>query len=402
MKHLFIALLSFGFLAVQAQGIEFFNGTFAEAQAAAKKEGKIIFMDAFAEWCGPCKRMARDVFPTKEAGDFFNENFINVKMDMEKGEGRDLAKIYNVGSYPTLLFLDYAGGVVYQTKGARIDAASLIKTAEQALLPSETSLALLTNKWETGERSTSFLKEYVQTQAVFKNDYNEAFKLYIENVVKEKNNDDSFLSFVLKYTNDANSAGMKIISENKTVLKTLLGTEKFDAKILSIAAASVAATKDLVDLNKAKAMLKSFKPEDYNKQTALLELKFYSAAKDWNAYDKAATKYLSKYEKNNDEAYNKVAWNYYMNIDNVNALAKAEKWMQSAIKLNNTYANNLTQSYLLYKMEKYSLAQDAVEYALILAKNGTNQTVNAEMLKKKIEDALAGNKKEVVVDYDVD
>lgn len=400
MKHFFLLVVIFSFLNTNSQGIEFFNGTFDEAKAEAKKEGKIIFMDAFAEWCGPCKRMAQNVFPTKEAGDFFNQNFINIKIDMEKGEGVELAKKYNVRSYPTLLFLDYTGTLVFEAKGARTDAEGLIQVGEQALQPNENSLVLLNKIWAEGTRDLDFLKEYVQTQAIFKRDYNEAFAAYLNALTPENKKDEKVLAFVLKYTNDVNSAGMKFIAENKTALKTTLGTEKFDEKIISIANAT--ATKDVASLNTAKSILKTYKPADYSKQISLLDVKFFGATKDWNAYDKAVTSYLNKYEKNNDDAYNKVAWNYYMNIDDVAKLIKAEKWMQNAVKMNNTYANNLTQSYLLYKLEKYSEAQDAVEYALILAKDGTNQTQNADVLKKKIEEALAGNKKEVILEYKLD
>ncbi|MEL6926093.1 MAG: DUF255 domain-containing protein, partial [Bacteroidota bacterium] len=67
---------------VLADGIEFFDGTWEEALNIAKAEEKVIFVDAFAVWCGPCKRMSNNVFPQKEVGDFFNRNFVNMKIDM--------------------------------------------------------------------------------------------------------------------------------------------------------------------------------------------------------------------------------------------------------------------------------------------------------------------------------
>lgn len=387
-----------------AQGIEFQKGTFAEAQELAKKEGKIIFMDAYAEWCGPCKRMARDVFPTKEAGDFFNENFINVKMDMEKGEGRALAKKYGVRSYPTLLFLDYTGAVVYQTRGARRDAKGLIQVGEQALKPSKNSLTLLQNKWNKGDRETGFLKEYISTLSAFKEDNTEAFEAYLSSLSEADKKDETVLKFIFKNTNTALSPGMDFIKANQNSLITNMGKDAFDQKIKSIvneSAAQAAKSENSELLTAAKNTLSTYKPENYKKQQSFIDVKYYGMVKDWNAYDKAVSKYLKKYEKGNNAAYAKVAWNYYMNIDDTKKLAKAEKWMQAAIKSNNTYQNNLTQAYLLYKMERYSEAQDAVEYALILAKQGTNQTKNAEILKGKIEEALAGKKKEVVIDYNV-
>lgn len=406
MKQFILFLFCISFLTSSAQGIDFFKGTFAEAQAEAKKEGKIIFMDAYAEWCGPCKRMARDVFPTKEAGDFFNENFINVKMDMEKGEGRTLAQKYGVRSYPTLLFLDYTGGVVYETKGARRDAASLIKLGEQALKPSKNSLTLLQKKWTEGNRQADFLQEYITTLSAFNEDNTEAFTAYLNTLTEKEKQDESVLKFIFRNTTTAISPGMQFIKANQKTLRPNMGIENFDKKISSIATESVklaVKTENVSLLKDAQKTLSSFKPKGFKKQQSFINVKYYGAVKNWNAYDKAVSKYLKKYENGNDVAYNKVAWNYYMNIADESKLAKAEKWMQAAIKTNNTYQNNLTQAYLLYKLERFSEAQDAVEYALILSKTGTNQTKNAEILKGKIEEALAnGKKKEVVIDYSLE
>ena len=72
------------------KGIEFYEGNFNDALAKAKYENKIIFMDAYASWCGPCKKMAANVFTDEKAGEYFNANFVNLKMDMEKGKGLKL------------------------------------------------------------------------------------------------------------------------------------------------------------------------------------------------------------------------------------------------------------------------------------------------------------------------
>lgn len=95
----------------EGKGIIFFEGSWQEVLALAKKENKLIFLDAYASWCGPCKMMKHKVFPSSEVGEYFNQNFINVKMDMEKGEGPDLAIKYEVTAYPSLYFIDYTGKV---------------------------------------------------------------------------------------------------------------------------------------------------------------------------------------------------------------------------------------------------------------------------------------------------
>lgn len=98
-------------------GIQFFDGTWAEAVEAANTENKLIFLDAYASWCGPCKLLKRRVFTDPEVGAYFNDNFINVEMDMEKGEGRRLSSELRVTAYPTLFFIDSDGQVVKKAVG---------------------------------------------------------------------------------------------------------------------------------------------------------------------------------------------------------------------------------------------------------------------------------------------
>ena len=90
-------------------GIQFFNGTFKEALAKAKKENKMVMMDCYTTWCGPCKMLKKQVFVDKALGDYMNEKYVCIAMDYENGEGPAVAQIYPVDGYPTLYFMDSAG-----------------------------------------------------------------------------------------------------------------------------------------------------------------------------------------------------------------------------------------------------------------------------------------------------
>lgn len=129
------ALFSLGSVAqTKSEGVNWEHGTLAEALNKAKnnKKGpKLVFLDCFTTWCGPCKQMTNNVFPTKEAGDYFNKNFVNIKIDMEKGEGVDIAKKYSVAAYPTFLILDGNGDEVGRVVGGG-EIASFIKRVEAA------------------------------------------------------------------------------------------------------------------------------------------------------------------------------------------------------------------------------------------------------------------------------
>jgi len=82
-----------------SQGIEFFHGSWEEALEIAQQEDKPIFVDAYASWCGPCKRMAANVFPQAKVGEVFNANFINMKLDMEKPEAAKFRVNHPVRAY---------------------------------------------------------------------------------------------------------------------------------------------------------------------------------------------------------------------------------------------------------------------------------------------------------------
>ena len=112
------------------QGIVFETGTLNEALEKAKNEGKALFVDCYTSWCGPCQMMSKRVFPQKIVGDFMNPSFISIKIDMEKGEGVELAKRWKVNSFPTYLVLNAQGEVVYTSKGA-MSAEMFIKQMEE-------------------------------------------------------------------------------------------------------------------------------------------------------------------------------------------------------------------------------------------------------------------------------
>jgi thiol:disulfide interchange protein len=99
------------------EGIVFHEGQWQEALEKAKAENKLIFLDIYATWCGPCKMLKNNTFSNKEVGSVYNEKFINVALDGEKGEGAELAKKYNVRGYPTLLFVNHKGEIVVRTSG---------------------------------------------------------------------------------------------------------------------------------------------------------------------------------------------------------------------------------------------------------------------------------------------
>ncbi|MEZ0539875.1 thioredoxin family protein [Fibrella arboris] len=138
--------------------INFQTKSWKEVLAEAKRQRKLIFVDIYTDWCGPCKMLDRTVFSNETVGKQFNGYFINYKANAERS-GMALAAEYAVRSYPTGLFIDGDGQVVHRFVGYR-PAMFFMLEGEQAMLrtPDGITMALQQNKFKEGDRSPALVR----------------------------------------------------------------------------------------------------------------------------------------------------------------------------------------------------------------------------------------------------
>ena len=129
MKTFFIILFCIGHLCSFGQGIKFFSGDYNAAVEQAQKEGKVLFVDFYANWCGPCRWMEKETFSLDAIGKYFNEKFISLKINTEELDNSNFVKQNKIESLPTLIFFDVNGKVLSRTEGA-VDAEALMKIAK--------------------------------------------------------------------------------------------------------------------------------------------------------------------------------------------------------------------------------------------------------------------------------
>lgn len=127
--------------------------------AEAKVQRKLIFVDVFTDWCGPCKMLDRNVFSDKKVGKQFNSYFINYKTDAKR-RGSVIAAQYNVKAYPMGLFINGDGELVHLFTG-HMPVTNFMNEGEQALMRTTDGieLALDMNAYEQGNHVRCYLDQ---------------------------------------------------------------------------------------------------------------------------------------------------------------------------------------------------------------------------------------------------
>jgi thiol-disulfide isomerase/thioredoxin len=385
-----LAILLFHF-AGHPQGIKFFKGSLAEAKAEAGKQHKLIFVDCYATWCGPCNKMGRDIFPLKEVGDFYNGHFVCYKLDMEKGEGKDFAKAYDVKAYPTYLYLNDAGELAHRTVGSK-ESVPFIEDGRIASDPARNLRALAT-RFTYGERDTALLKQLAAIATDVEPELSEKALAAYWTAIPEadipiKENWELFK----KYEKDINSKAYKYISGNKQDFVKLYGAAEVDNALYSRTADAMrtaADTKNEGLLMQAKSLMKGCTDRQINTTAGLNELRFYRKTERWKEYIIAADKFLNKFG-DKQETYNSVAWEIFSHSDDHEALEKGLGYAAQSMKLEKNYGNSDTYANLLYKLKRYKEAAAAAKESIKLAKKEKLDYTSTQELLDNIEKSMAG------------
>jgi thiol-disulfide isomerase/thioredoxin len=388
MKYLSFFLVTLFSLNVSAQGIEFeHDKSFEEVLKMAKTQNKLIFMDCFTTWCGPCKRLSSMVFPDPAVGEYYNKSFINTKFDMERGEGPNLAAKYAIRAYPTLLWLNGNGDVVHKVVGG-LDPAGLIQNGKKALDPAPGILAGMHKQYDEGNRDVNFLSDYVSALNNANEPTGPALEAYLSKLTEKDLAQAKHTRTIFNVTNDINAPSLNYIIKNKAAFNSALSEDAVNKKLNTIAekAANDAAFNkgDAALFNRAIELVKNNKTSGSAERIQQMSLNYYSKVGDWVNYDKTATSYLKKNGSYTPQELNEAAWNYYLNIEDKAQLTKASKWAFEAINKDNKYTYNLTYAYLLYKLENYKEASKACDYAIIRAQEENIKDSSAQALKEAI------------------
>jgi thiol-disulfide isomerase/thioredoxin len=209
----------------------------------AKKEKKLIFVDCYTDWCGPCKTLAANVFTRDDVADYFNRHFVNAKFEMEKDkDGILLKERFGIKAFPTLVFVDpKTEEVVHRLVGSG-SAEWLIEGAKIAGDPLN-NFGGLTKRYQAGERENLFLTNYLRalSSAYMQEELGKVATEYLNSISEEQFVTKENWDLIKMYVNDPLSEPLRYVMANREKFYVLAGKEVVDDKLgKSIKGAAIA------------------------------------------------------------------------------------------------------------------------------------------------------------------
>ena len=335
-----------------AQGINFEDANWEAVKAKAQKENKMIFVDGFASWCGPCKMMAKDVFTQPMVGDYYNQNFISAKYDMEK-EGMELAEKYNITRYPTFAFFSADGQLIHIESGAK-EVGEFNNLAENAISKArERWFSMMEAAYEEGSREKEMLYAYAgQLQGFYSDKFSTVFGEYHRLLTEEE----------------------QFSKKNWTMLKH--ATYSYGS------AAHTFAVKHQADLSK------SVGKEEVETHLMKVEYKHARKEKDWDKFYETAIVLIDRYDAFDYNWLNDAAWTIYENSKDRDRLKKALEWVDKSINQEMNYYNTDTKAHLLFVTAQFAHAKKYAQQAIALAKKNDMEYEITEKLLEKINEKV--------------
>ncbi len=400
-KLVFICfLLPFISRAQEGAGVNFQDASsWAAVQAKAKAENKYIFVDCYTTWCGPCKYMKAKVFPTAEAGAFFNPQYISVGVQLDStkqdndfvrgwyADAHAIGEKYHVRAYPTFLILSPDGKPLTRVVGGNETAGAFITRVKEAMLPEKQYYTLL-QRYEKGERDTVFLHKMVlaaldaydmTTSARVANDYLTAQK---DLFTKEN------LQFIDLTMQSSKDKGFSVFLQNSQKADVILGEGKAEQKLMGIILREeiypVMHGQGKADWADIQKRVTAKYPKLADEVVLKGKVIYYQYRNDWPNFQQQVVAYMKKYGQHASlEEMNDFAFTVFQHCEDMSCVSEALDWSRRSIKDNPNAAFYDTYANILYKMGKNDEAIAWEQKGLDLADQGEKTTYQQTLDKMK-------------------
>lgn len=382
-KELGLVFCFFTLVLSAQKGIVFEKGSFSALLEKAGKEDKLVFVDAYAVWCGPCKLMEKNIFPLQSVGAYYNKHFVNVHMDMEKGEGKEIAKRYGVSTFPHYLFLTPEGEVVLRGYGY-LDEKNFLLLAQEA--NNKKNGASQKDRFLAGERSPEFLLE---TSKVYLQSDPEFSRTVAETYFELKNSSPythEEIALLLRFIESEKDPNFSVLKRDKEEITKLLPKDIYDSykeriELNTVARKSMLEKEGLINevlfLQEAAKIV-----GEERAKTELLRFKvnYFPAVENFQDYEQAALLYFEDGKGHESTELERATYLFVQHVSSPESLGKAAQWMKESRDRGETIENTYVSALLYQKLQEKELALDYAQKSFQLMKNKSSDASLAQEL----------------------
>ncbi len=396
-SYLKIVIISFLFIAQSftkataenddKTGIKFRSLTLEQAIVAAKAENKKVFIHGFADWCHYCMYMKDSVYIDKEVGDFYNANFVCLKIDMEK-EGKEINKTIKSHTFPTFLFYDSNGELIHRAAGRRYKQPFL-ELGREALDPRR-QMRYYKNRYDSATATPAEVQFYFRMQEIAGMDA----QLMIDDYLK-KQSDADFTNannwrIIYDIIKDPTLTIMQRILAHKKEFEAKYTADSINNKLINLYNSYLTGyvqRLDSVGFEAAKRQVLNTKNLDIApKIVAYADLNKLKMKSDWDGYKVAGKKFVEQYAMDDFRRLIEVAQVYYDHFySDKEVLAQAEQWAMKSVSIADLYKGNHLLASINVMLGNKEQALKYANHAVEVAKLYNNDYKQTMLLLDRIQ-----------------
>ena len=371
----FFAALIISFTALNAQGIDFQPMSLEDALISSAKSQKPVFFMAYQSTCGHCEKMMKEVFPDTAVSNFYNANFICLKVDMlDQNEAKKYIRRFYISSFPTFVILNAQGEVLSQYVG-EFKAQEFLNQGQIALKP-EQQLPPLRAAFEANPADSIACYKYLlalsrgrlSTQPIA----NTYFRANGNTLAFTTNN----WKIISMSVSDIESPIFKYTLANRDSFALASSVKKVDRKLYLAAAYNMQTDISLGDTSAYfhhRDIAKTFALHTIDSLIFVNDINTYEKYKLWDRYVSTARTGAETFVWDDANMLRRIADNMLQYGNEKSAYIKGANFAVRSAELKPDYFSNLSAAKLF---QKAGYSEQAKKYAQAAVDEGNKKNMN--------------------------
>ncbi|MBK7441902.1 MAG: thioredoxin family protein [Bacteroidetes bacterium] len=368
------------------QSINFEPMSLEDALTESGKTGKPVLFMAYQSTCSHCEKMLNEIFPDTAVSNFYNANYINVKIDLlDQAMAKKYIKQFYITSFPTFVILNSKGETLYQFVG-EFKGSEFVKQGKLALDPQN---QIPTNRiaFEKNMADSTACYNYLLVLSRGRLATQGVANSYFAANNKQLETNATNWKILSMSVSDMESEVFKFMLAHRNDFAQVMTAKKVDRKFYLTAAFNLqtpASNNDTTNYFKMRNIAATFGMPIIDSLILVNDLNVYEKNKRWADYINAAKSGAEKYLWNDSNTLRRISDNFYEHSDDKSTLMKGANYAVRSAELKPEYFNNLSAAKIYYKTGYDDLAKKYAKQAIVEGKKKGMNVNEAEIMVNEL------------------